>query len=81
MHKSFKSFIFTVLTISAFVATMVTLVNKARAADAIYVKGEPSGIVSKLEVIRGLAISKNKDLYLQCKPVKLDEDKGTVKSR
>lgn len=60
--------------------TLVLGLSFAYAADPVYIKSLPN-TVSKLEVIKGLAISNNKEVYYKCQAVKLDDDKGTVKTR
>lgn len=73
--------IFKATLLVATIVFFIGMVQKANAAEATYHLGAPSSKISKVQAIRELAISNNEKLVVKCQAVKLDEDKGTIKTR
>jgi hypothetical protein len=73
--------IFKTTLLVATVLFFIGMVQKANASDATFHLGYPGQKISKADAIRELAISRNEKVVVKCQAVKLDEDKGTIKTR
>ncbi len=76
-----QGYVFKAIMVGSFLAIAVGLMSSANAADATYHVGYPGGKITKAQAIRELAISNNEKVVTKCQAVKLDEDKGTIKTR
>lgn len=64
----------------ALILTALLVAGFASQADQIYVKGKPSGEISKLQAMRLLITSDNKEVVYKCAPQEMS-NKGTVKNK
>lgn len=64
----------------ALILTAMVISGFAAQADQIYVKGKPGHEISKLEAMRILITSNNKEVVYKCAPQEMS-NKGTVKNK